>query len=342
MAPNFQKKIMRMLERKPRYHNRVYEKRAIVDGVEIRGCAADIETCGRLFLDDLLVKLPKIRGEQAEDPNGRKPKSILFLDFAENWFEEVHQKKVTEDTYYKDLKQFQKHIKPFFEGKKLREITAGDCMRYMMQFREKNIDRTMENCDGLLRQIFQYAVACEIIDKHPMAAIKRVKAYRKNGVPLSKSEEQAFLQAIGGTKYEPVFLLSLYTGLRPCELSSASVQEGFIVARNRKQKDKRVVFKKIPITPMLEPHLPLIRAAIEDGDLLNRDERHYNVIFQEFCESHTLYDLRTTFATRCQECGVPEQVTQIWMGHVPSTLLGRVYTKFTDEYLLKEGKKVKY
>ena len=341
MTKNLQQKIVRALERAPRHHNRVYEKRAMIDGIEIYSCASDADECNRLFLEDLSSKILH-KGNETSTPSKRR-KTVPFSVFSLSWFNDVHKLKVIPGTFERDRKQFEKHVEPFFSGMNLQEITTSDCKQFNLQFKQKEIPRTWENCDGLLRQIFQHAVDSELIAKHPMAALKRIKSQRENGVPLTHEEERAFLAAIRGTKYELIFLVALYTGLRPCELSSVQIDGDFIVARNRKQKDvKRIVYKKIPITPMLQPYLAKVRAAMPIWKELTRKEHYLSDVFGDYCKGHTLYDLRTTFATRCQECDVSEAVVMVWMGHSARTLLGRVYTKFSDEYLLKEGKKVKY
>ncbi len=346
MPKKMQEKIKRAILREPRYHNRVYEKRATIDGVVVFACSQSAEDCQAKFVEQVAAFMSF---RQEEDGNVRllrfSAANVSFPEFAEKWFEGIHKNKVLADTLYSDRKVFRKHVLPFFENRRLRSITTADCIVFTQRMRATGHDRTAEQCDGLLRQVFQYAVDSELIRKNPMSTIKRVKSERINGVPLTKEEENAFLQSLRGTKYEAVFAISLYTGVRPCELPTVRIDGDFIVAQNRKQKNtKRVVFKKIPITPMLRPFLGKVREALgEWEELMSHDASFYRNLFKKHCPGrHTLYDLRTTFATRCQECGASEQAVQAWMGHSPGTLLGKVYTKLSDEYLLSEGKKVKY
>ena len=57
--------------------------------------------------------------------------------------------------------------------------------------------------------------------------------------------------------------------------------------------------------------------------------------------NHKLYDLRTTFYTRCDEYGVAVPARDEFVGHSLGAL-GNAYTDLSDEYLLKEGAKFKY
>ncbi len=342
LSKSTQQKIVRALSRDPRLHNRAYEMRAVIDGTVIYSCASDRESCRDIFFEKIVEKILHVNETTQQRPQGKSKRGWVFTDFAQEWFEQIHAKKVISDTYSHDLAIYQKHIVPFFTHRDLAGITTADCMRYGMNMKEKGIGRTAEQCDQILRQIFDYAEAENLIKKNPMEKLKRVKSERENGVPLTKSEERAFVESIRGSRHEAVFLLILYCGLRPCEVTSAQIDGSFVVSQNRKQKDGKIVFKKIPITPMLSKHLDVIMNALPILSSLVKSITYINDLFHKHCKGHRLYDLRTTFATRAQECEVPETVVQAWMGHSAKTLLGRVYTKFSDDYLLKEGMKVNY
>jgi hypothetical protein len=62
---------------------------------------------------------------------------------------------------------------------------------------------------------------------------------------------------------------------------------------------------------------------------------------KEILPNHKLYDLRTTFYSRCIECGVNDIARKLFVGHTLGQL-GDAYTDLSDEYLLKEGEKIKY
>ncbi len=132
-----------------------------------------------------------------------------------------------------------------------------------------------------------------------------------------------------------MFAIGLYTGMRPNEYYSAKIDGEFIVAINSKRKNGKVEFKKIPITPMLKPYLSGVTEF--NFYVQNRIREKFHKILPK----NKLYDLRTTFYTRCQECGVADVARNEFVGHSLGAL-GNTYTDLSDEFLLKEGQKLKY
>ena len=66
-----------------------------------------------------------------------------------------------------------------------------------------------------------------------------------------------------------------------------------------------------------------------------------NLRFKGVLPNHILYDMRTTFSSRCKECGIADAARDEFVGHSLGAL-GNAYTDLSDEYLLKEGEKFKY
>lgn len=118
-----------------------------------------------------------------------------------------------------------------------------------------------------------------------------------------------------------MFAVGLYTGLRPNEYYSAKIQGDFIVAINSKRKNGKVEYKKIPITPMLEPYLQGV------SKLTFYVQNRIRERFHKVLPNNKLYDLRTTFYTRCQECGVADVARNEFVWHSLGALgeLIRIY-----------------
>ena len=86
---------------------------------------------------------------------------------------------------------------------------------------------------------------------------------------------------------------------------------------------------------MLRPYLEGIK-TIEFATYNQMNSRIKKILPQ-----HKLYDLRTTFYTRCKECGISKAARNEFMGHSEG-VLDEAYSDLSDEFLLKEGEKLNY
>ena len=177
-----------------------------------------------------------------------------------------------------------------------------------------------------------------------MRLLKPPKYEEKNGHALTLEEEWELVRLIAESNCAPevksALLFLLYTGIRRSELSSAQVDGGFIsvtCAKVRKgfQEKKRL----IPITPMLArwlPEMELDKLRTVRPDALTQ-------AMKRLMPNHHLHELRHTFITRAQECGVAREVVSVWAGHAADeTQTSKVYTHFSRAFMLQEGRKVIY
>ena len=261
-----------------------------------------------------------------------------FQEFALFYFQSFRKRKVAEQTYRADMSRFRNHIVPHFGSMPLSEIIPSDCNSLLDTLMAKNMYKTAEEIYGLLNTIFKGAIAHHIIATNPMDIIPSIDHEREHGTALTKKEEALLLNAFAGTKFKRMFALALYTGLRPNEYSTARIDGLFIVAKNSKRKGrqrKKEITKKIPISPMLRPYLEGIK-TIEFATYNQMNSRIKKILPQ-----HKLYDLRTTFYTRCKECGISKAARNEFMGHSEG-VLDEAYSDLSDEFLLKEGEKLNY
>ncbi len=207
------------------------------------------------------------------------------------------------------------------------------CQRFLDFYERKGQTKTYKELYSMLNCIFKMAIAHNILTVNPMAIVITVKHNGKHGKALTKTEEKMLLEGVKGTRYEAIMALGLYTGLRPNEYYTAKIEGNFIVARNSKRKGNKIEYKKIPISVMLKPYIEKI--ANIDLPTLEYVRREFNKLLPD----HVLYDLRTTFYTRCEECGVAGPARDHFVGH-SSSELNTTYSDLSDEYLLKEGAKL--
>lgn len=255
--------------------------------------------------------------------------------FATYYFENFYKRKVKPETLRVGLNQYKNHIFPHFETIQLKRVTPKLCQELIDRLSEQGKGKTADDVHSLLNMIFKAAVKHSIIHSNPMDMVFHTKHEHQHGSALTKDEEKLLLEKTAGTPQQVMFAIGLYTGMRPNEYETAKFDGNFIVAINSKRKHGKVEYKRIPITPMLRPYLNGVD-KIEFSSLRIMRDR-FNKIFPK----HKLYDLRTTFYTRCQGCGVANVARDEFVGHSLGAL-GNAYTDLSDEFLIREANKLNY
>ncbi len=178
-----------------------------------------------------------------------------------------------------------------------------------------------------------------------MAKVRIPTYEQKHGTPLTRAEEKIFVDKLKSNNddlYLQAYVFILYTGLRRSELSSMIIDNTWVTVTTGKQrKGKSEKQRRIPISPMLKKVLPLIDVngitALKTEPLTRR--------FKNLSPDHHLHDLRHTFITRCQECGIQREIVSLWAGHAAdSSITSTVYTHLEhyEENQLREIKKFSY
>ncbi len=256
-----------------------------------------------------------------------------FDKFAMYWFENFHKRKVADKTYDHDIKLYNRHVKERFETLKVKDINAVLLQNFLDGFADRG--KTAKDLHSLLKQILDCAVKHGLIKLNPIGMCILDAYEQEHGTLITKDEESKLFEAYKGSQWELPFAVVLYCGLRPCEYLSITIDGKFIKAQNGKRKDGKIEFKRIPISPMLRPYL---QGVVE---IRMPKPRELNNRYKKVLPNHQLYDMRTTFQTRCSECEVNETVIGLWMGNSIGKLK-KAYTDFSEEYLLKEAEKFKY
>lgn len=257
-----------------------------------------------------------------------------FDKFAVYWFENFHKRKVKDNTFKHNVWVYEKYIKNELLEFQINKITPVALQSMLDNCGDRG--RTRENISSILNQIFTSAIKHGILKVNPLAMCFVEKHIREHGKAISKKDEKLLLAAYANTHYQSCFAIILYTGLRPNEYPTVEIEENFIKAVNSKQKgkNKKIEYKRIPITPMLRPYIKnffkMLSPQVMDDKL------------KEVLPNHKLYDMRTTFQTRCTECGISDVAIGLFMGNSIGGALKQAYTDISDEYLLKEGKKLDY
>ena len=214
----------------------------------------------------------------------------------------------------------------------------------MNQFIEKGKSRAAHKQRQILTSIFEYAEIDNLVARSPVQKIKLPVHESENGKALTLEEEKEFVKKClsSNTRMGVAFIFLLYTGLRRSEIATASIEGEWITVISAKQRMGRTVrMRRIPISPRLRKILPNVETELDTFKNLypNRLTRY----LKELSPNHHLHELRHTFITRAQECGIPREVVSVWAGHkADNTMTSNVYTHFSDAFQLAEIQKFSY
>ena len=314
-----------------------YEIRYRSNGYNITASSTDLAEAKRKFL------AKTVPGEIEKYYVGKKNDSIVptnFEAFSYFYFETFRKRKVAERTYRNDTYRLKGVLIPILGKMDITKITPSICQKLLDDLMKTGKGKTAVEAFNLLSCIFKSALAHSIIQKNPLSLVIKPTYEQQHGVALTKQEETFLLSSLTGEMRTAVAIM-LYCGLRPNELSNQEyppIREGNLIkAINSKQHKKDIMnvqYKYIPISPLLAPYVS------EEIPKIPKEQQIRNV-FNSVLPHHKLYDLRTTFYSRCKECGIDQRALDEYMGHSLGKI-GNAYTDLSLEFLLQEGEKLNY
>ncbi len=299
--------------------NGTYEIRCRVNGQNFSSASTLLADAKKKFAEKLKAAVPQYASTNV--------KTTYLEDYMRQWLETVKKPYIKEDTYKRlYLQVFNAYIIPNFGKRDIKTIKPLELQTFINSFTEAEKFRTAQKLQQVLSALFDYAVTDEIISRSPMTKVKIGYYEQKHGIPLTRSEEKEFIQKLkdSPTIYAQAFAFILYTGLRRSELASAVADDKWVTVTTAKQrKGKSEKIRRIPISPMLKSVISLIDVEkivnVSPGVLTKR--------IKEYFPTHRLHDLRHTFITRCQECGIQREIVSLWAGHAAdSSITSTVYT----------------
>jgi len=300
-----------------------YEIRFRCDGYNVSASGPTIEQAKANMLNKLITAKPTQKKNENSIPT-------TFSAFSEYYFENFRKEQVAEITMYKDLNRYKRYLKPFFKEKEIKKITPLECKELLESV--KNKGKTCDELYSLMNIIFKQAIMHNIIENNPLNTVLHIKHEKEHAKVRTQEEQDLLLNSNIEPKYKILIALLLYTGMRPNELQYAKIEGKFIVTRNSKRKNKKIEYKKIPIIKRLKPFL--VNGIPEERKIEKIREAIKSVL-----PDGKPYDLRKTFYTKCQELKLNDVARDLIVGHSLDTL-EKTYTEVSDEFLLKEGKKL--
>ncbi len=306
-----------------------YEIRYRANGYCIIASSTNLQTAKEKFL---AKTIPAEIEKYYIGKNNQAEECRTLKDFTLFFFEKHRKDKVAAQTYKCDLNRINNYIFPAFGKMPINQITPDKCQSLLASIKNEGKGKTADEIYSLLSIIFKGAIAYGIIQKSPLAIVQHTKHVNESGTALTKDEEKLLFARLTEPNFRIALAIALFTGLRPNELSTAKIDGEFIIAINSKRKNGKIEYKKIPILDRLRPFIQDGIPELPTPQLLRRR-------VAAALSNHKLYDLRKTFYTRCDEYGVAQPARDEFVGHSAGALTN-AYRDLSDEYLLREGRKL--
>ncbi|MDO4277194.1 MAG: tyrosine-type recombinase/integrase [Lachnoclostridium edouardi] len=148
-----------------------------------------------------------------------REESITFAEWFEIWIKDYKEPSVKMGTVGVYRQNYNAYIKNIFGNKQLREIRAEHIQRFYNGMSTHYAHNTLEVCRAVLNGAFSQAVKNEIIRKNPVSNTTFPKNNKKQTAKvMTMAEQTLFLKYTAGTKYDSLYEIALFTGMRSGEL----------------------------------------------------------------------------------------------------------------------------
>lgn len=269
------------------------------------------------------------------------------------------------------------HIRPSMGAIKLEALNPHTIQAFYNKLGQSDRDKprlapkTIKDIHGIFHKALQQAVAAGYIRTNPADGCILPRVERKQLNPLDESQIQAFLETIKGHRYETLFTVTLFTGMRQGEVlglmwECVDFDRGIILIDKQlhleKKRGGQYVFaplkndKARTIAPaswvmqLLKKHRAaqlkqrlLAGPLWEDSGLVFTDDigRHLatQTVYKDFkkivasigCPNTRFHDLRHSYAVTAIRSGDDIKTIQGNLGHATASFTLDVYGHVTDQ-----------
>lgn len=298
----------------------VYEIRMQIDGHRITASAKYLDLAKERFIK-------KLREYNEQGKAGKRTQTRAFLlPYMLQWLETVKKPFIKQNTYKMYLQTFNAYVAPKFEGRTIASLTQFELQEFINSFVNVGKNRKAKKIALLLSAVLDYATDDGIIERSPMKRVIVARYEQESGQALTRLEEKGLISAFLDypNAYAQAYVFMLYTGIRRGELASVDLSDGWVsVITGKQRKGVKPKRRRLPVCPMLEKFLPIFDFAAIKALSPAMLTKH----IKDFLPSHHLHDLRHTFITRAQECGIKRELVSLWVGHAAdSSITSNVYT----------------
>ncbi len=143
---------------------------------------------------------------------------ILVTEWIDIWLKN-YTSNIKPSTLVTYMGTIDTHLRPCIGAKKLRKLSGNDIQTIYTKMLEQGLSpKTIKNTHGVIHKILDQAIKLQYIKYNASEACVIPKVERKEISPMDEKDIAKFLEAIKGDKYEDVFFVTLFTGMRQSEV----------------------------------------------------------------------------------------------------------------------------
>lgn len=181
----------------------------------------------------------------ADDGGYKPPERITVGEWLDEWLE-VYCKGLKPRTIESYDAQIRNRIKPYIGTVQLTALTNAQVQRFYNKLQTGNrplAPKSVQNVHGILHKAMEQAAILKMIQVNPCDHARLPKVKRAPLKPLMDEDITRFLQAIKGDRFESIFILDLFSGLRQSEIlalqwEDIDLENGLINVHRQLQRDR--------------------------------------------------------------------------------------------------------
>ncbi len=208
-----------------------------------------------------------------------KPQKLSVSAWLRIWLNEYtgNVKPFTKKAYEDRVRLY---IIPSLGAVKLADLTPPMVQKFInglgrdQKGRKALAPKTIKNVHGVLHRALLQALMVGYINSNPADHCTLPRIVRSDIKPLDEEKIAEFLEAVSGTKYEAIFLIDLFTGLRQGEIlgltwNCVDFNNNLIIVKHQLQREK-IAGGKYYLTTLKNNKIRILRVAPTVMELLHK------------------------------------------------------------------------
>jgi site-specific recombinase XerD len=247
---------------------------------------AETKTEAKAFLRNIERKI------ELDEYMPKKKQDVLFEDWLEKYY---NWSRLNKQSWQRD-RTSKSHLKPFFKGKLLREITPFFVENYKEKRKSQNFtsNASINRELSLLKHLFNMAIKEGLIHQNPVKGVRFFQERTLEFKVLSDEEKELLINCCNGiTKIAVV--IALNTGMRRTEILSLKWteidfnQSVICVLRSKSGKPRTIPMNSFVFDTLMEYY---------------NHRAHDEYVFWNAKKKKPIQDLKKSFKTACADAGI--------------------------------------